>query len=35
VVEMAYLVKLPVPLCEAVLALVRLRAKMAGTYPGA
>jgi len=35
VVEMAYLVKLPVPLCEAVLALVRLRAKTAGTYPGA
>jgi 2-dehydropantoate 2-reductase len=35
VVEMAYLVKLPVPLCEAVLALVRLRAKMAGAYPGA
>jgi hypothetical protein len=26
-------VELPVPLCEAVLALVRLRAKMAGTYP--
>jgi 2-dehydropantoate 2-reductase len=35
VVEMASLVRLPVPLCEAVLALVRLRAKMAGTYPGA
>ncbi|MFL5360360.1 MAG: 2-dehydropantoate 2-reductase, partial [Myxococcales bacterium] len=33
VVEMAHLVELPVPLCEAVLALVRLRAKMAGTYP--
>jgi len=35
VVEMAHLVKLPVPLCEAVLALVRLRAKTAGTYPKA
>ena len=35
VVEMAYLVRLPVPLCEAVLALVRLRAKTAGTYPKA
>ncbi|HZX65987.1 MAG TPA: 2-dehydropantoate 2-reductase [Myxococcales bacterium] len=33
VVEMAHLVELPVPLCEAVLALVRLRAKTAGTYP--
>jgi len=35
VVEMAHLVRLPAPLCEAVLALVRLRAKMAGTYPKA
>jgi 2-dehydropantoate 2-reductase len=34
VVEIAKMVSVPVPLCEAVLALVRLRAKMAGTYPG-
>ncbi len=33
VVEMARLVGLPTPLCDAVLALVRLRAKMAGCYP--
>jgi 2-dehydropantoate 2-reductase len=35
VVEMAHFAKLPVPLCEAVLALVRLRAKTAGAHPGA
>jgi 2-dehydropantoate 2-reductase len=34
VVEMGKLVGLPMPTCETVLALVRLRAKKAGLYPG-
>jgi 2-dehydropantoate 2-reductase len=35
VVEMGRLVALPTPTCDTVLALVRLRAKVAGLYPGA
>ena len=35
VVEMGRLVALPTPTCDTVLALVRLRAKAAGLYPGA
>lgn len=34
VVEMAHLVGLPVPTCEAVLSLIRLRARVAGLYQG-
>ena len=33
VVEMGQLVGLPMPTCEAVLALIRLRARVAGLYP--
>lgn len=35
VVEMGRLVALPTPICDTVLALVRLRAKVAGLYSGA
>jgi 2-dehydropantoate 2-reductase len=35
VVEMGRLVALPTPTCDTVLALIRLRAKVAGLYPGA
>jgi 2-dehydropantoate 2-reductase len=34
VVEMARLTRLPSPICDTVLALVRQRAQMAGLYPG-
>ena len=34
VVEMAHLVGLPVPTCETVLSLIRLRARVAGLYRG-
>jgi 2-dehydropantoate 2-reductase len=33
VVEMAHLTRVPVPTCEAVLALVRQLARSAGCYP--
>jgi 2-dehydropantoate 2-reductase len=33
VVEMARMVALPTPTCDSVLALIRLRARMAGTSP--
>jgi 2-dehydropantoate 2-reductase len=33
VVEMARLVDLPSPICDTVLALVRQRARLAGSYP--
>jgi 2-dehydropantoate 2-reductase len=33
VVEMARMVDVPTPVCDAVLALVRQRAKVAGCYP--
>jgi len=35
VVELGRLTKTPMPACEAVLPLVRLRAKTAGLYQGA
>jgi 2-dehydropantoate 2-reductase len=34
VVEMARLVEVPTPICDTVLALVRQRARLAGSYPG-
>jgi 2-dehydropantoate 2-reductase len=34
VVEMGRMVALPTPTCDTVLALVRLRARQAGLYPG-